>query len=130
GGNTDDLVSRHIARELGLDHLRVPATPLSIAGEVERNRLTHFCADEHGWILSLRDALRGRVQMLYDGLAGDVLSAGMFLSARGLELMRTGKFRELARHLVDEEALSPFVSRLLRNEAGQGGEATAIARIA
>ena len=79
--STDATISARIAKELGLTNLIVPATRPSVAGELRRIRETHFCADEHGWIFDLRGALCGRVGILYDGLGGDVLSAGLFLNA-------------------------------------------------
>jgi asparagine synthase (glutamine-hydrolysing) len=128
--STDATVSARIAKELGLTNLIVPATRPSIAGELRRIRETHFCADEHGWIFDLRDALRRRVGILYDGLGGDVLSAGLFLNAEALKLMREGRFLDTARRLIAEENVSAFVAKVFRDEAGAGREEEAVARIA
>ena len=114
--NTDAEVSARIAKELRLPHLLVPATRQCIASEQRRNKETHFCADEHGWIFELSEALRGRVNLLYDGLGGDVLSAGLFLNSENLTLMRQARFLELAGRLIAEENVEPFVIKALGEE--------------
>jgi asparagine synthase (glutamine-hydrolysing) len=128
--STDARISARIAKELGLTHLVVPPTRPSVAGELQRIRETHFCADEHGWIFGLRDALCGRVSVLYDGLGGDVLSAGLFLNAEALKLMRDGRFLDMAHGLITEESVGAFVAKVFRDEASGRGEEEASTRIA
>ncbi len=94
----------------------VPPTQPTVRSELRRNVETHFCADEHGWIFDLRDALRGRVNLLYDGLAGDVLSAGLFLNQENLTLMREARFADLARRLIAEENVEAFVTQVFGEE--------------
>ena len=64
--------------------------------ELRKNRITSFCTDEHAWILPLAEYLRGRVQSVYDGLGGDVLSAGLFLNEARLARFASGQIEELA----------------------------------
>jgi asparagine synthetase B (glutamine-hydrolysing) len=129
--NTDGRVAAAVAAALGLRHLRVAAPRPSLELEQRKNRETHFCADEHAWILPLRDALPGRCRTLYDGIGGDVLSAGLYLDDAWLALFRAGRLADLARSLFAWENPVPIVPRLLNAEAArQLGEERAIERLA
>jgi asparagine synthetase B (glutamine-hydrolysing) len=129
-GSTDGPIGEAIAKELGLRHWRVAPPRPSVGLEQQKNWETHFCADEHAWILGLRDALRGRCAILYDGIGGDVLSAGLFLDQAALDLFRARRFTDLARSLVTREHPVPFVTRLLNAEmANLVSDERAVARI-
>ena len=129
--STDGRVAAAVAAELGLRHLRVSAPRHSLALEQRKNRETHFCADEHAWILPLRDTLQGRCDILYDGIGGDVLSAGLFLDPEVLSLFRAGRLTDLARALFAREHPVPIVPRLLNAETARKlGEEPAVERLA
>jgi hypothetical protein len=68
--------------------------------ERRKNLLTSFCSDEHAWALALADFLTGRAAAAFDGLGGDVLSAGLFLTRRRQRLYERGRFGELAELLL------------------------------
>lgn len=151
--STDGHVAAAVAAELGLRHLRVAAPRPSPALERRKNVETHFCADEHAWILPLRDTLQGRCDTLYDGIGGDVLSAGLFLDPDALALFRrcsphaprgaphaecegytpppgTTALADLARTLFAREHPVPVVPRLLNAEAARKlGEDRAVERL-
>lgn len=128
--SSDANVSSEIAQAFGLHHLRVPALADSVASEIRRVRETQRCADEHGWMLGLNDALKGRAAILYDGLGGDVLSAGLFLHPRPLELMRSGQFVALARHLIAEESVSSFIGQVFLGDSRLFTEEAAVHTLA
>jgi asparagine synthase (glutamine-hydrolysing) len=99
-----------VARHLGLEQAIVRIFS-SFSGEMEKNHLTHFCADEHGWYLSLAQAIRGRFAVVYDGLAGDVLSNGLGYTPKRLALFRRGDLAPLADDLLGPATNIPYLSR-------------------
>ncbi len=128
--SSDGRVAAAIAAELGLRHLRIAAPRPSPDLEQRKNWETHLCADEHAWILPLRDALQSRCDVLYDGIGGDVLSAGLFLDADALSLFRAGRLTDLARLLFAREHPVPIVPRLLNAETARKlGEDRAVERL-
>ncbi len=129
--DSDGAAAAAVARTLGVDHQLIPAPPPSLESEQRKNVQTDFCADEHTWFLAMRGALTAQNYTLYDGIGGDVLSAGLFLEPNSLALFRAEKFVELARRLIDEEQRSPFIARFLTAEVAQRfNEDRAVARLA
>lgn len=117
-GNTDGSVAARVAAAVGVPHSLIAPPPLSVALELEKNRATHYCADEHAWMLALPQAFAGRFGGgLFDGIGGDVLSAGLFLDAETLGLFRARRFTELARRLLAQDNMEPFLRRFLKPEA-------------
>src|SRR5262249_32628722 len=55
-----------------------------------------FCSDEHAWSMPLANYLKGKVHCFYDGIGGDVLSAGLFLNRERLTLFDSGRFYDLS----------------------------------
>jgi asparagine synthase (glutamine-hydrolysing) len=76
------LVSTHV----GITHEVVGAISWTHRDEIAKNKLTSFEADEHGWVGPLAEALKRRTKSTYDGIGGDVLSAGLFLNPERLAL--------------------------------------------
>jgi asparagine synthetase B (glutamine-hydrolysing) len=96
--------------------LRVPHVVLHQPGshfdqEYQKNLQTGFCTDEHAQTLVLRAYLNGRVRTLYDGIGGDVLSAGLFLDDERQGLLEAGRFEALARILARESRAIPGLLR-------------------
>lgn len=98
-GNNDVEVAGMLARNVGLDHV-VLERASRLQAELQKNLATSFCADEHAWLMPLARHLNGRPIEIYDGIAGDVLSASLFQKPAWLELYRGGRFVELAKTLV------------------------------
>jgi asparagine synthase (glutamine-hydrolysing) len=105
----DDEVARTLSRDLGLRHVEVPRLESRAEAEVRKNLLTHFCADEHAWLVPIGDALVD-VEVFYDGLAGGVLSAGDFESPLTAELAAKGRLEELADAILASWGDSPAES--------------------
>lgn len=124
----DAVVAAEVARAVGVPHVVLPQRGTRIAAEVRKNRITGFCADEHAWILPLADYLSGRVRHVYDGIGGDVLSSGLFLTAERLALFEAGRFEDLAALLF--ECPESRLARLLApGWAARLGRDVAIARL-
>jgi asparagine synthase (glutamine-hydrolysing) len=124
-GGRDLAVAPELARALGVAHVVLDEDPSRVRAELRKNLATHLCADEHAWFVPLADYVRGRWGTIYDGLAGDVLSAGHRLDAHRLEHMRTGRLAPLAALLCDEG----HVRFLPREQARRFSHALAVERM-
>lgn len=60
--------------------------------EAHKNVSTSFCADEHAWLLALAEFLDAEApDFVFDGIAGDVLSAALFFTPELATAFRTGR---------------------------------------
>jgi len=105
-----------LCQALGLKHVVISQTRPRINAELRKNRITGFTAGvcEHSWILALRDHLEQGACAVYDGIGGDVLSAGLFVSEKRLEWCDKGDYGALGRDLlvgVDERLVERLFSR-------------------
>jgi hypothetical protein len=115
-----------ICQALGLEHVVVRQTRPRISAEVRKNSITGFTAgvNEHSWILAIRDYLKPRPCAVFDGIGGDVLSAGQFLSEERLQRFDRGDYWALYENLFDavsdqmvEKLFSREMARRLPREA-------------
>ena len=104
--DSDVQIARLLTQSFGLKHVVVGQLP-RFEAEQRKNIATSFCADEHAWLVRAGEFLSASVDTIYDGIAGDVLSAGYFETRPRLDLYRAGRFRELAETLMkpDTEAI-------------------------
>lgn len=105
----DDVpVAAEVARALGIPHHLLPLARDRLGAEMRKNAATGYCADEHDWFLPLAEHVRrGNYDVVYDGIAGDVLSAGLFLTPERHRLFAEGAFGALAEHLLGGEGYLP-----------------------
>jgi hypothetical protein len=118
--NWDAEAASQLAKTLKLDHVVLEQPRSRVNAELRKNLKTQLCSDEHTHYLVLLDYLKERLPALtlYDGIAGDVLSAGSFsLKAERLALFESARFDDLAQNLFaaytqrrDHES---FLSQLL-----------------
>jgi asparagine synthase (glutamine-hydrolysing) len=74
----DIRVAAMLAGTLGVRHI-VVRQPRCLARAIcHAIEETGFCSDEGAWLGPLLDFLRGQGGTVYDGIAGDVMSAGLF----------------------------------------------------
>jgi asparagine synthase (glutamine-hydrolysing) len=110
-GDDDSVIAPQVAAAAGVAHTAIPLDPRRVAVERRKNVMTSFCADRHAQMMPVVDYLRGRADVIYDGLGGDILS-GTRLQAVSQEmaLLASGRCDELATlHLhahSSEEALN------------------------
>lgn len=96
----DDLsTAQRLAAALDVPHLAVRPTHSFTSYETRKNILTHLCTDEMWWVLPVIDALAGRINCVWDGLGGDVLSAGLFLSEDDHRLCEQDRLDEIAQRM-------------------------------
>jgi asparagine synthase (glutamine-hydrolysing) len=106
--NEDAAIAAQVAAAIGVPHVILDPPRDVVGAEREKNRMTHFCASEHTWILPLPEYAQSReLNVLVDGIGGDVLSAGLFLTPHRLELYEQGRLRQLADHLLGGEGYLP-----------------------
>ena len=103
----DVRVSRQVCDTLKLDHVLLGQSRSRFESEIRKNELTGFCAYEHGWFWPLADFIGNRRVPVYDGIAGDVLSAGLFLTEERLRLFEQNRLEELAENILPAEAYLP-----------------------
>lgn len=118
----DVRVSALLASATGIEHVIAPQIESRFATEIRKNITTGFCTDEGAWLIALADYLQGRVHTAYDGIAGDVLSAGLFLKADLLNLFESKSYFELSDKLLEGGKLlnrEDTLDHLLRSEQSQ-----------
>ncbi len=96
--NEDIAIAAQVAEAVGVTHIVLPYARSRLNAELRKNLATSFCADEHAWYLPMADFLAGKGLTVYDGIGGDVLSAGLSLDEEGLELFE-GTLEQLCDHL-------------------------------
>jgi len=96
-------IAREVAAALDVQHVVVDQVSSRFAAEWRSNVETEFCSVDAQWSLAVADFLKGQVHDIYDGIGGDVLSAGLFLTREGLELFEAGRLHELAQQLLGAE---------------------------
>lgn len=107
--NEDARIAAMLCKELNVKHELVEQSASIYSAEIEKNLLTGFSVYEHGWFLTLANFIKDRWPTVYDGIAGDVLSAGLFLDERRLTLYRDGKFEDLAENILEPEGYIPAI---------------------
>jgi len=113
----DADVASEITRLHGLRHEVIRDPTLSVADELRANALTNFGNLETAWCLPMADRLKATVSAMYDGIGGDVLSAGLFLTPERVALARTGRFPDLADDLMQASGYSePALAGLLTRD--------------
>lgn len=96
--NDDDAqVAAQVCAALGWPIEVIPQVSDPIASEIEKNRLFDCLTDEHAWFVPSARVINDRgITAIFDGIAGDVLSKGLFIRASWIEL---GESRNLAKWL-------------------------------
>ena len=110
-GDDDSVIAPQVAAAAGVKHQALPIDPLRVAAERRKNMMTSFCADRHGQMMPVADYLRGRADVIYDGLGGDILSGTRLDRATdAMALFASGRLDELATRTLhahsSEEALN------------------------
>lgn len=106
----DASVASKLAQFFNIPHKILPQAGRLLYNELRKNELTSFCADEHAWLLPLREFLRdGSFTISYDGIGYDVLTSCMFQNDHRLDLYGKGKLNELAEDFLGPEGNLPHM---------------------
>ncbi len=100
--NRDVLAAAPLCESLNLPHVIIDQPRSRFKTELRKNIETNFCADENWQMPTLVDYLRGKFRSVYDGIAGDVLSNGLFLNETRLALFEKGAFSAFAEDLLHD----------------------------
>jgi asparagine synthase (glutamine-hydrolysing) len=98
--NENTQLARQLTAMFGIEHAVLDYVADIVSAERRKNVLTSLCTIEHAWYMPVHDRLAKEQGRVFDGLAGDYLSAGGGLDPTSLELLRAGKIDELATHLL------------------------------
>lgn len=109
-------IAAQLARLVGVSHVIVSQTESPFLLELKKNVLTNFCSDEHAWFFSVADYLRGKVEVVYDGLGGSLFCDGFALTEDRLNLCRAGKLRALGEDLLGADATMCFLDAEVRRQ--------------
>jgi asparagine synthase (glutamine-hydrolysing) len=110
----DGPIAQELTRRSGASHVTVRVPNRTVFLERQKNRLTHLATVEHRWILAAaRRALR-QDGTIYEGVAGDTLSAALWFRPDRLRLLDQGDLTSLALTYMDFEG---FLTKALTLEA-------------
>jgi hypothetical protein len=103
--NEDCAIAREVASRAHIEHIIAkPSRTLDAA--IETIWRTGLLSLEHAWMLGITREKPGAVW--WDGIAGDVMSAGHFLTEWKIQLFAEGRIEELAERLVAHGPLPYF----------------------
>ncbi|HWP59924.1 MAG TPA: asparagine synthetase B family protein [Candidatus Acidoferrales bacterium] len=102
--NSDVEVASRLTSTLKLNHAILAQPASRFRAELRKNLETDFGSDELAFLCPLADHLTGKVNTTYDGLAGDILSAGHLQDQSQLALFRAESWGELAALLLSNRA--------------------------
>ncbi|GEM_PF-1572485 len=113
--HNDDLnVAKQLCEALNIPHVTTPLGPDLFDDELAKNDMTSFCADEHAWMLPLHEYFKTHeITFIYDGIAGDVLSAGHFLSPERVQWRKQENWRAIAEDIT---STAPLYNKFLNPE--------------
>lgn len=102
---TETPVAERLAKAVGVRHLVVPAPADRLGAERRKNHVTGFASQQHGWYWAVVDAVARSVPsdqptLVFDGLGGDVLSAGLFATPEAVADFEAGRLDDLATRLL------------------------------
>ena len=98
----DIRIAREISQALGVNHLTLEHKSSYFADELQSFEMTNYGSDEHAWFVELGTWFKGRTNVSYDGIAGDVFTTGDFWKEELFDLIRTGRYSEACERLLGE----------------------------
>ena len=104
----DATVASLLTEEIGVPHHIVEQPKHYLQNELEKNRIVGFNGGESGWSIPLINTIKqGNYDAMYDGIAGDILSQGLFLTKSRLKLATERNFDALAEDILTTEGYLP-----------------------
>ncbi|MDB4223417.1 asparagine synthase-related protein [Granulosicoccus sp.] len=106
--DNDAQMAAKITSALDLQHVIVEQSDDRFADELEKNLLTDFCADEHAHMMPVARWLSAsNTQVSWDGIAGDIISCGVYDDTRMITQFHNQDFTGLCSWLLDGEGYLP-----------------------
>ncbi|HMS41491.1 MAG TPA: asparagine synthase C-terminal domain-containing protein [Pyrinomonadaceae bacterium] len=107
--NEDARIAAKVCESLNLKHILLEQNRPRAEAEIYKNKKFGYSVYEHAWFLALADYVSKNPCVIYDGIAGDVLSAGHFLTDKRLKLFREENFHDLAEDILEAEGYIPKI---------------------
>ncbi len=124
--NEDVEVANQLCQFAGLKQTVLPQSDQLFQQEIDNFYLNSFCADENNWALPIANFWKNITEpkLLFDGIAGDVLSASLFTTPERVNLFEGEKFGDLARFIIKKDGhltdyLSPELKRRWSDEIAE-----------
>lgn len=127
--NEDARVAAALTHELDLPHVVLEQKESWFKAEYRKNLITNLCADEHAWYMVAADYLAENFQVVYDGIAGDVLSAGLFITPELLKLFESGQSADIADELLQDQNEGTLKSLLTPGMHARFGRERAVSHL-
>lgn len=108
---SDVAIAAELAEATNVPHVILPARHADFKQELEKNVITNFCADEHGWFMPAGRYFEENSAVVFDGIAGDVLSAGLLLTKHRLDLMEGRRLHDLALDFIGKSSIDAVIHR-------------------
>lgn len=132
--NEDAVVAARVAAALDVPHVLLDQGD-ELATEAAKNLATSLCTDEHAWFAPVAAYLGRGFATVYDGIGGDVLSAGLFLTPDRLAQHAARRYEDLAEAFVIPRRartlariLAPDLRKRLSRAHARGRVAAELAR--
>jgi hypothetical protein len=101
--NQEARIASELAASVNVSHEVIDQEQSPFLLELEKNRITNFCADEHGWLLAVAAHLDGKVSTIYDGLGGSIFCEGFRSNKERQRLAESGDMKALADDVLGQE---------------------------
>lgn len=105
--NEDARIAAQICEATNIKHVLLEQKRPRVEAEILKNKRIGFSAYEHAWFLALTDYMAQNPSAIYDGIAGDVLSAGHLLTEKRLNFFREENYTGLADDILEAEGYIP-----------------------
>jgi len=97
----DAEVASELSALLGIPHHVVEQPASHLETLLRHQHITGWCTLTPSWfMIAVADFLATRAEVIFDGIGGDVLCAGLFLDAARVQLFRDGRLAQLADSLL------------------------------
>lgn len=83
-------IAAELCRMLAIPHQTIAAPSAQIGAAMAATVAVNYASAEHGWTLTLGEFLAAKTTLTFDGLAGDVLSAGHLFTVAGNDALVAG----------------------------------------
>jgi hypothetical protein len=99
----DARIAAMLCKRANVQHVIIDGVKDIAEAESAKNLMTDMLCDEHAWGIPLADYIDNhRFPVIYDGIGGDILSAGLFLSPELVALYESNKLEELGLALLKQ----------------------------
>lgn len=109
--NEDVRIASLLCNELKIPHVVVNRAFSRFDAEFKKNVRTDLSVYEHGWFMPMAELVEQKWPVVYDGIAGDVLSAGLFLNSHRAKLLKEENYDALADDILEPEGFLPDLLR-------------------